>query len=265
MSAAAAFIRRSTKNNSCRLRCSDEVAHALDWRKASAGTNSSSTILTLLITESRIRLAVAQHPSLSNLSSPMVLPSFTLEKRKRPVLFNKELDCILNDWHVAGIVVHWPIQQQQRCGKPCGHVLFVLDALDLNRPTCLWDPHQKQRSKESTKERIVLDDPWGRNPAYSGCNTTSPVIVAPNYFVKASETLYANADTTTVTDVWNDFARSKWPEVQRAKHTDQQQDKNKIRHSRSKQCLAPVYYMTKMAHDHDDEEAFFSLHEAASG
>jgi len=190
-----------------------KVAHALDWKKV------SGSILSMSISSDRIDLAVASHPSgcaedtLD--TSAQSLPSIPLKteivnrdgKKNQRILspaVAEELQDIMNDWKVCGVVVNWPVQKEGWCGAPCGKVLYTLDqlasssqqnVLSPNRPICLWDE----------EHHVPFEDEWGRSPVYSEPCEDKTVHIA-------SEEQY-QAPSTVALDVWNDFCRAHWPEL----------------------------------------------------
>jgi hypothetical protein len=177
----------------------NKVAHALEWRKA------SGSILSISVCKDKIDLAVASHPSLEDPVQP--LPSIplkleTVENHKvLPQSVMDELDHIVKDWKVCGMVVSWPVQKEGRCGAPCGRVLHTLDqltersnVLSSSRPVCLWD----------REHNLPHEDEWGRDPLYG--HTTKKTLHL------ASKEQYADSKCVAA-DIWEDFCRAQWPDL----------------------------------------------------
>lgn len=201
-----------------RLVSSHRVAQALEWNK------ESGSILSLCIKRERIDLAVASHPATQ--VPVQALPSIAVKKvsslsassettasAASPSPFHPslgmELSALIHEWAVCGVVVHWPIQRDGGwCGAPCGRVLYTLDHLALqtrggailsNRPLCLWDDMRHQ----------PCEDSWGRSPLYARPSNKSVHVASEEQYV---------APPTAVEDVWHDFSRSHWPELQQQPH-----------------------------------------------
>jgi RNase H-fold protein (predicted Holliday junction resolvase) len=181
------------------LTAPSKVAHALDWRKV------SGSILSMTVGKDRIDLAIASHPSIDD--PIQQLPSIPLgneTKNNRKILKSsvvEELSSIVQDFHVCGMVVSWPVQKEGWCGAQCGHVLHTLDQLaghstllNKSRPICLWDE----------EHNLPADDEWGRSAIYS--RTTDKTLH------QASKEQYESHNQVAL-DVWNDFCRVHWPEL----------------------------------------------------
>ena len=194
------MVARSITNS---LTSPSKVAQSLDWKMA------SGSILSLRIVKDQIELAVSSHPSFDE--EVQALPSIPLELKtvnNRKVLCGTVADSLLdvvNQFHVCGMVVSWPVQKEGWCGAPCGRVLHTLDQISMtvDRPVCLYDP------VHSTPP----EDDWGRASIYS--ETTKKTVHV------ASQEHY-NQDCTdgkVATDIWNDFCMEHWPEFSQDSHS----------------------------------------------
>lgn len=194
MALSASTIAKSTLPKL--LMSPSKLAHAIDWHQL------AGSVLTLNILRDRIELAVAPHPSHMD-ESIQTLPSIPIKtstvnnQRVLSPSLAHELKSLIDSWQVCGLVVNWPVQRDGWCGAPCGRVLFTLDQLarDIDRPICLWD-------QEHTH---VDEDEWGRNPVYARATADKEVHVASKEQYKAPN--------VALTDMWNDFCRSHWPEL----------------------------------------------------
>jgi hypothetical protein len=216
-----------------------KVANALEWNTtagssssrrhnggwASATAGGGASILTINLTRDSMELLVASHPLLDE--PVQTLPSIPLKTEiiQVPTKDQNEQDHhshlsslrrlvpgvamefkqILQDWQVAGMVVHWPVQNEGWCGYACGKVLFVLDHLNSynsfshNRPMCLWD---------QVHHDLPYEDEWGRSEFYSIVSTKSVHYASQEQY----DTSAAAGTTCTVAGVWDDFCRTHWPE-----------------------------------------------------
>ena len=178
-----------------------KVAHALDWRKV------SGSVLSMTVVKDKIEMAVASHPSFEEPVEQ--LPSITLEtvtvdnhKVLKPSVVEK-LSNVVNEHHVCGMLVSWPVQKEGWCGASCGRVLHTLDQLteqssplmSSSRPICLWDE----------EHNLPSEDEWGRASVYSKSN-------ADKTLHQASTEQYGDHGNVAV-DVWNDFVRTHWPDI----------------------------------------------------
>jgi hypothetical protein len=196
------------------------------WASATAGASGAS-ILTINLTRDSMELLVASHPMLDE--PVQTLPSIPLKTeilqvptkdqhkqdhhsphhhlsslRRLVPGVAMEFKQILQDWQVAGIVVHWPVQKEGWCGYACGKVLFVLDHLNSynafshKRPMCLWD---------QVHHDLPYEDEWGRSECYSIVSTKSV-----HYASQEQYDLSAAGTACSVSGVWDDFCRTHWPE-----------------------------------------------------
>lgn len=207
MSVAAAAA-KAPKNLMNYLAAPSRVASKLDWKQKSA------CVLSVDIGQDRIGLAVAPHPS-SNQPIRTLRPlDVTLETRQgnRRVL---SVDCvetmasIVKEHHVCALVVSWPVQDEGRCGKPCGQVLHTLDSLVAEsntivtkaRPVCLWDDRHV---------KSVPEDEFGRDPIFGSCSAGKDQTIH-----LASEEQYQHHDcsSTVAAKVWQDFCQTHWPQL----------------------------------------------------
>jgi hypothetical protein len=184
-----------------------KVAQALDWKKA------AGSVLSLSVVKDRIDLAVASHPAAEH-QTVQQLPSIPIRsicKDNQKVLDQsvvEELAGLVQDWKVCGIVVHWPVQKEGRCGAPCGRVLNVLDqitalskkVINSSRPICLWD----------SEHHIPNEDEWGRDSLYGRVTNRTEAH-------SAAKEQYADHNVVA-TEIWKDFFRSHWPELYLKQH-----------------------------------------------
>lgn len=196
-----------------------QVATNLNWRKFRAN------LLSVRMSRDSIELAVASHPECRQ---PIhTLPSIPLLWRSGrngggiddgggPRLLcgsvADELRMVLDEWRICGMVVSWPVREGTgRCGAACGRVLRALDQLHSNddddggrrlfhpgRPVCLWDE----------RHRHPDEDAFGRSPDLG--RAAAPVVHV------ASREQYDDdrIGTSTVADVWDDYRRVHWPELE---------------------------------------------------
>jgi len=179
------------------------VAHKLDWCK------SSGSVLNLSITDTRIDLAVASHPSFAEPAQE--LPSIPLEtttRNNKRILREKvprELEACMREHAVCGLVVAWPVREEGRCGAACGRVLHTLDhitpVLKVSKPICLYD----------VNHFMPDEDEWGRAEAYGEACFDKTVH-------RASEEQYKDKKPLCATTVWDCFVREHWPDLHPNKH-----------------------------------------------
>mmetsp|Transcript_31953 Transcript_31953/g.77709 ORF Transcript_31953/g.77709 Transcript_31953/m.77709 type:complete len:304 (+) Transcript_31953:322-1233(+) len=144
-----------------------KIANALDWRKM-----TGSTVLSLDIHADRIGIALAGHPSSTQLqtnsssssssssstnsvyhveSLPLHQTCQSTKKKKTgqvPSEVRQRLSDIVKTHNVCGFVVSWPVQKDTgRLGASCGRTLHTLEQLlSLSQP-----PTQPQQSESSSK------------------------------------------------------------------------------------------------------------------
>lgn len=185
------------------LKAPCQVAHNLNWRKCRAN------ILSVRLANECIELAVASHPECYEPILP--LPSIPVrivyrgDQKLMCASVADELRDTVDKWQICGMVVSWPVREAGRCGAACGRVLRALDQIaaqdnDLFNPSrlvCLWD-ERHQHSDE---------DVWGRAPELGVASRKTVHI--------ASREQYKDR-ATSVVDVWNDYRRVHWPEMEDA-------------------------------------------------
>lgn len=178
-----------------------QVAHNLNWRKC------RSNILSVRLARECIELAVASHPDCYEPVLP--LPSIPVriaclgDQKLMWASAADELRGIVDEWQICGMVVSWPVREAGRCGAACGRVLRALDQIaaqdnglfNPSRLVCLWD-ERHQHSDE---------DIWGRAPELGVASRKTVHI--------ASREQYTDR-TTSVVDVWDDYRRVYWPEME---------------------------------------------------
>ena len=146
------------------LKSPSKIARALDWKK-------SASVLSLHVGKDSIDLAVTSHPSSTSEEDIILpLPSIPIkcevkenQKVLKPAVLS-ELEDIVEQFDVCGMIVSWPVQKEGWCGAPCGRVLHTLDQIaretDIvspSRPVALWDGHHF----------LSNEDEWGRSAIYS--------------------------------------------------------------------------------------------------
>jgi hypothetical protein len=222
-----------------------KVANALEWNTApgssssrrggwAAGSATGASILTVNLTRDSMELLVSSHPVLDE--PVQTLPSIPLKTeiiqvptkdqrnehqdhhshhhhhhlsslRRLVPGVAMEFKQILQDWQVAGIVVHWPVQKEGWCGYACGKVLFVLDHLNSynafshKRPMCLWD---------QVHHDLPYEDEWGRSECYSIVSNKSVHYASQEQYDMSAAAAAGTAGS--VSGVWDDFCRTHWPE-----------------------------------------------------
>ena len=183
-----------------------KVAKSLNKKKC------SGSVLNLDICKDRINLAVASHPQYREpmrMLNPINLSGHTFENRK--ILddeVSSELGIVIRDFNVCGIVVGWPVEKEGWCGSPCGRVLHTLDQLSISAerhglfstapefPICLYDMNHYLPDE---------DDEWGRSTVY--CSTTKKM------YIISSEQQNRERNSYNVSDIWNDFSRTYWSDL----------------------------------------------------
>ena len=182
-----------------------QLAHSLDWKKA-----TGSTLLALDIHADRIGVARCDHPHGLGLSaddpssstSCYPLESIPLSKKNKLSAESKQrLAQLVKDYSVCGFVVSWPLEPNGKLGAACGRTLHTIDQLleeasliTPNRPLCLWDSQRAQADKV---------DSFGRCSAYA--TTSSKALHV------ASEEQYHSDEGIVAAQVWQDFCQQYWP------------------------------------------------------
>lgn len=163
-------------------------------------------------------MAVACHPSQG--SDVCTLKSLPIANKRGEVdgTTLKELNKIVKDHKVCGVVVSWPLQEGTgKMGAACGRVLHTLEDLlqqqlqtdsdsssssalviTSSRPICFWN---------SSHVEVESADEWGRNSSYAfseKCPSDSSVHLA-------SKEQYYQDENVAAAQVWNDFSRVHWP------------------------------------------------------
>mmetsp|Transcript_6245 Transcript_6245/g.17782 ORF Transcript_6245/g.17782 Transcript_6245/m.17782 type:complete len:261 (+) Transcript_6245:364-1146(+) len=217
------------------------VASALDWRKSTGGA-----IATLNVHADRIGVVVAHHPSVS-LSKSKSTPTPTIPhyqcslprgRSQLPEASRRELADLVREHSVCGFVVSWPLQPDTGlAGASCGRTLLALeDLLDSNststtsptsesssilgpnRPVCLWN---------GTGVSVPEFDAFGRSPVYARTPLND------NHDHDDVSNRYRHDEAIRTEAVWEDFARTHWPEAQ------QQQQTHPHNHQRELETAAP--------------------------
>eukprot|EP00934_Nitzschia_sp_Nitz4_P003823 Nitzschia sp. Nitz4//scaffold37_size175936//69351//69941//NITZ4_002043-RA/size175936-processed-gene-0.186-mRNA-1//1//CDS//3329549779//3813//frame0 len=176
----------------------NKVASALNWSR------SRGAVLSLDIHKDRIGMAVASHPSRQEQSTPLGPIRYNFEGGRLPNEAKRILEDVVSENDVCCFVVSWPLQRDTgRMGAACGRTLHVIEELlqdskvfDANRKLCLWD---------SEHTHIPQEDEWGRSADY--VRTSSETLH------KASEEQYHHDEGINAAQVWADFARAHWPDM----------------------------------------------------
>lgn len=179
-----------------------KIARALDWKK-------SSSVLSLHVGKDSIDLAVTSHPSSTSEEEIILpLPSIPIKceiKENQKVLkphVLSELEDIVAQFDVCGMIVSWPVQKEGWCGAPCGRVLHTLDQIarecpglvSSKRPVALWDGHHYHTS----------EDEWGRSAIYSHISKKEVHI--------ASKEQYRD-EGSLAAEIAQDYLRHHWPDL----------------------------------------------------
>mmetsp|Transcript_6688 Transcript_6688/g.14630 ORF Transcript_6688/g.14630 Transcript_6688/m.14630 type:complete len:256 (+) Transcript_6688:67-834(+) len=170
---------------------------------------SISTVMGLDISDERIGVAIAKHPSPNNRvdtldSIPYVSNSkkayYTTHRADDNKRVTKELADLVKEHRICGFVVGWPLQPDGRPGGPCGKVLHLLDHLanqypdplmHKNRPFALWDirdiPFNTLEDKLINSRNHESEvDRWGRNEVFA----RTPSQCVGSYLYRSGEQFY---------------------------------------------------------------------------
>jgi hypothetical protein len=183
----------------------------LDWKRF-----SGATLLSLNIHRNRIGIAVASHPSLGAKCHELEPMRFADDHMTIDKKCLERFQNVIRDYKVCGIVVSWPLQHDTgRMGAACGRVLYALDEivdksggedndiLSSGRPLCLWDSgHIIPKQKANPRLNV---DSFGRCAQYG--NTSS------QQEYRASKEQYYEDELTVVQEVWDDFCKAHWPDL----------------------------------------------------
>ena len=186
-----------------------QLAHSLDWKKA-----TGSTLLALDIHADRIGLARCDHPNglrevmgsddSAASSSCFPLESIPLSKKNKLSPEHKQrLADLVKEEKVRGFIISWPLEKSGKLGAACGRTLHTIDQLlegqgivSPNRPLCLWD------SQHAQAEPV---DSFGRCSSYAQqtpCHKTLHL---------ASQEQYHSDEGIVAAQVWQDFCQQYWP------------------------------------------------------
>jgi hypothetical protein len=215
--AAAATMTRSTTARlplTRFLTSPNKVAHALDWKKASGSLLS----IKMDNNNTTLSMAVASHPVFGEQARSLpdiCLQYTTIDNRK--VLADGgdavalELQRIVNQFNVCGVVVAFPLQTQGWLGAACGKVLHTLDQIQwtIQRPVCLYSP-----SNQDDDEKTCVEDEWGRCEVYSRVSHKSRHVASLDQY---PDVTMAHKGAT---QVCQDFVQEHWPDL---KETNAQQ------------------------------------------
>ena len=168
-----------------------------------------STVMGLDITDERIGVAIARHPSPNNrVVAIEPIPYVTNNKR---AYYNTRrhddnervaaaLEQLVKKHKISGFVVGWPLQPDGRPGGPCGKVLHLLDYLAedpgptilyKHRPFALWD--LRNLPFNAVEDQLVRChnhecdvDKWGRAKVFS----QTPSQSVGSYLYRSSDQFY---------------------------------------------------------------------------
>ena len=208
---ASTTTRAGTRQLMSVLTTPSKIASALDWRKATGGA-----IATLDIHADRIGVRISQHPTSSLSLSEYKLPVSPKGRTHIPEETRQRLSELVHEHKVCGFVVSWPIQGDTGLmGAACGRTLHAIEELLStetsnqrpvflpNRPICLWD---------STHRESATADAFGRSPVYARTSSKTEHL--------ASKEQYHQDESVVVSEIWDDFVRTHWPEIDQAKNND---------------------------------------------
>lgn len=170
---------------------------------------SVSTIMGLDISDERVGVAIAKHPSPNNHVQPLdALPYVSNNKKAYYTTHRSDdneriantLRDLVKQHRICGFVVGWPLQPDGRPGGPCGKVLHLLDylaensaspILNKNRPFALWDirdiPFNAVEDKLINSRNHESEvDRFGRNKVFSRVPSQS----VGSYLYRSGEQFY---------------------------------------------------------------------------
>uniref|UniRef100_A0A6U0IGH0 Holliday junction resolvase n=1 Tax=Minutocellus polymorphus TaxID=265543 RepID=A0A6U0IGH0_9STRA len=191
---------------------------------------SASTVMGLDITDERIGVAIARHPSPNNrVTAIEPIPYVTNDKRAyyntRRYDDNERvamtLDQLAKKHKISGFVVGWPLQPDGRPGGPCGKVLHLLDYLAehpspilyKHRPFALWD--LRDIPFNAVEDHLVRChnhecdvDKWGRAKVFS----RTPSQSVGSYLYRSSDQFYHSNtnDSKAATLMLKHYMDSHW-------------------------------------------------------
>eukprot|EP00537_Pseudo-nitzschia_pungens_P012528 CAMPEP_0172385288 /NCGR_PEP_ID=MMETSP1061-20121228/2958_1 /TAXON_ID=37318 /ORGANISM="Pseudo-nitzschia pungens, Strain cf. pungens" /LENGTH=262 /DNA_ID=CAMNT_0013114237 /DNA_START=149 /DNA_END=937 /DNA_ORIENTATION=+ len=219
------------------------VASALDWRKSTGGA-----IATLNVHADRIGGGRRSPPFCifvkieinANANDPALPVLAAQGPEQLPEASRLALSDLVREHSVCGFVVSWPLQPDTGlAGASCGRTLLALeDLLDSNsststtssttsesssilgpnRPVCLWN---------GTGVSAPEFDAFGRSPVYARTPLND------NHDHDDVSNRYRHDEAIRTEAVWEDFARTHWPEAQ------QQQQTHPHNHQRERETAAP--------------------------
>jgi RNase H-fold protein (predicted Holliday junction resolvase) len=199
-----------------------------------------STVIGLDITDDRIGVSIAQHPSPNNrVVAAEPIPYVTNNKR---AYYNArrhddiervagDLGRLVAEHQPSGFVVGWPLQPDGRPGGPCGKVLHLLDylaglpgpaLLHRNRPFALWDLrdipfHAVEDHLVRCHNQECDVDRWGRAKVFS----RTPSQSVGSYLYRSSDQFYHpnTNDSTASVMMLKHYMDSHW-EVEEEEEQD---------------------------------------------
>eukprot|EP00531_Pseudo-nitzschia_arenysensis_P004810 CAMPEP_0116135142 /NCGR_PEP_ID=MMETSP0329-20121206/11033_1 /TAXON_ID=697910 /ORGANISM="Pseudo-nitzschia arenysensis, Strain B593" /LENGTH=264 /DNA_ID=CAMNT_0003629923 /DNA_START=56 /DNA_END=850 /DNA_ORIENTATION=+ len=201
-----------------------KIANALDWRKATGGA-----IATLDIHADRIGVRISQHPQNNSKRRKYSLPVSPRGRTRIPESTRQQLSQLVHDHKVCGFIVSWPIQEDTGLmGAACGRTLYAIEELfrnDIgssssssssnnnpetnqglvftpNRPLCLWEA-------AAGAHKMATADSFGRSSLYARTSDKTEHL--------ASKEQYHQDEAVVVSEIWDDFVKTHWPEIDRAK------------------------------------------------
>ena len=182
------------------------------------------------ITDDRIGVSIAQHPSPTNrVTAIEPIPYVSNNKRAyyntRRLDDNErvalELERLARKHRISGFVVGWPLQPDGRPGGPCGKVLHLLDYLAehpnpilyQHRPFALWD--LRDIPFNAVEDHLVRChnhesdvDKWGRAKVFS----RTPSQSVGSYLYRSSDQFYHpnTNDSTAAALMLKHYMDSHW-------------------------------------------------------
>ena len=183
------------------------------------------------ITDERIGVAIARHPSPSNhVVAIEPIPYVTNNKRAYYSTRRHDdnervaaaLEQLVKKHKISGFVIGWPLQPDGRPGGPCGKVLHLLDYLAgdpgptilyKHRPFALWDLRNLPfNAVEDQLVRCHINecdvDKWGRAKVFS----RTPSQSVGSYLYRSSDQFYHpnTNDSKTATLMLKHYMDSHW-------------------------------------------------------
>jgi len=198
-----------------------QLANIFSWK------GGKSSLLCIGISDSRISLAVTDNPSPGgevHTLNPLQYRNapgkpFKLRSELKESVYG-ELNEIVREKNIGGIVVAWPTVSDGRAGGSCGKVLHLLDyiaehngsLLSASRPFTLWETRKCFKNTlshdGSTMDRDATPDQWGRSVVFSRLPKDKST---PQVFSSSSDQKYQFVDKDSSAErILESFIDSNW-------------------------------------------------------